>query len=553
METDRTIKRMKSAIELQEETDAELARRLQLQYDEEIHAQPHPSEHSQLQTFPPQKSMPWVQGAQAEGRKRKIDSVTTSHSASLSSVVPAWHLMRTRQLHGLPNQFSKSLTDIVTPGAEFAVICDYMYDMDWMIRAIPALLDIPSVIVIHGEKPGGRGRMTGSAASNMEMIYPTFAAGLDRFGTHHSKMMLLFYRRGVRVMIHTANMLSGDWNNKTQGMWTRDFPLKTSTQNWHAGDFENDLVDYMQHYGPRLAACVSRLRQHDFSNAGCALVASVPGYHSGGKLNKYGHLRMRELLRKEPWPSDVRMSAPLVCQYSSTGTVGQKWLDELKQSLTASEQLPQGSQAARLQLIWPTIDDVRGSLEGWAAGGSIPGDSKNIRAEHMRVLMHRWGGAVTGRERAMPHIKTFLRYDPLHPDHVVWMLLTSSNLSKAAWGAVQQPKGKPQQLCILSYELGVLFLPSLYRPDNGFCCTSATATVPLPLSQLSQQSSDKTGSTETAQRARVCFTTDREIAGTHPNLVLVPVPYALPPTPYGVGMSYPARGSVLICAVLLCA
>ena len=37
------------------------------------------------------------------------------------------------------------------------------------------------------------------------------------YGTHHTKMMLLSYDVGMRVVIHTSNLLAGDWHNKTQG------------------------------------------------------------------------------------------------------------------------------------------------------------------------------------------------------------------------------------------------------------------------------------------------------------------------------------------------
>lgn len=80
----------------------------------------------------------------------------------------------------------------------------------------------------------------------------------------------------------------------------------------------------------------------------------------------------------------------------------------------------------------------------------------------------------------MPHIKTFTRFLPIataaaaptsQPEQqqgqqppaaagyeLPWFLVTSHNLSKAAWGELQ--KGG-QQLFIRSYELGVLCLPSL--------------------------------------------------------------------------------------------
>jgi tyrosyl-DNA phosphodiesterase-1 len=43
---------------------------------------------------------------------------------------------------------------------------------------------------------------------------------------------------------------------------------------------------------------------------------------------------------------------------------------------------------------------------------------------------------------------------------IAWLLLTSSNLSKAAWGALQK---KDKQLMIRSYELGILIFPELFQ------------------------------------------------------------------------------------------
>jgi hypothetical protein len=40
------------------------------------------------------------------------------------------------------------------------------------------------------------------------------------------------------------------------------------------------------------------LAAHDFSSARAAIVASVPGWHSGTRLSAYGHMRLRALLAK---------------------------------------------------------------------------------------------------------------------------------------------------------------------------------------------------------------------------------------------------------------
>ena len=47
-----------------------------------------------------------------------------------------------------------------------------------------------------------------------------------QFGTYHSKAFMIEYERGVRVVVHTANLIYVDCNNKSQGLWYQDFPHK---------------------------------------------------------------------------------------------------------------------------------------------------------------------------------------------------------------------------------------------------------------------------------------------------------------------------------------
>ena len=57
----------------------------------------------------------------------------------------------------------------------------------------------------------------------------------------------------------------------------------------------------------------------------------------------------------------------------------------------------------------------------------------------------------------MPHVKTFCRYQGPGQPIVLWLYIGSHNLSKSAWGEVQKAG---TQLCVRSYEMGVVFLPS---------------------------------------------------------------------------------------------
>jgi len=59
--------------------------------------------------------------------------------------------------------------------------------------------------------------------------------------------MFLIYPTGVRIVVHTANLIYIDWNNKSQGLWMQDFPYKIGVaQESKPSPFENDLVEYLQ-------------------------------------------------------------------------------------------------------------------------------------------------------------------------------------------------------------------------------------------------------------------------------------------------------------------
>ena len=65
----------------------------------------------------------------------------------------------------------------------------------------------------------------------------------------------------------------------------------------------------------------------------------------------------------------------------------------------------------------------------------------------------------------MPHIKSYARFDPSEEraGELDWAIVTSCNLSKAAWGTLQKNK---TQFMIRSYELGVMFLPPILKREK---------------------------------------------------------------------------------------
>ncbi|XVE51161.1 hypothetical protein DITRI_Ditri02bG0017000 [Diplodiscus trichospermus] len=436
---------------------------------------------------------------------------------------------RLLKVQGLPawaNTNSVSIEDVIQGDVLLAVLSNYMVDTDWLMSACPRLAKIPYVLVIHGEGDSRLDHMKRNKPSNWILHKPPLPIS---FGTHHSKAMLLVYPRGIRVIVHTANLIYVDWNNKTQGLWMQDFPWKDQNNSKKGCGFENDLIDYLSTLKwPEFTANLPALgnfninpaffKKFDYCNARVRLIASVPGYHTGSNLTKWGHMKLRTVLQECVFDKEF-LRSPLVYQFSSLGSLDEKWMAELAYSMSSGyteDKTPLG--LAEPLIIWPTVEDVRCSLEGYAAGNAIPSPLKNVEKSFLKKYWAKWEASRTGRCRAMPHIKTFTRYKG---QKLAWFLLTSANLSKAAWGALQKNNS---QLMICSYELGVLFLSSHFKEeDGGFSCTGNGG---------SSMDIGKCGSVGNSEVPKTKLVTLAWQGSKTSEVIPLPVPYELPPQPY---------------------
>lgn len=238
------------------------------------------------------------------------------------------------------------------------------------------------------------------------------------------------------------------------------------------------------------------------------------------------------------------------------------------------KQVPRRS-TPHFRVVFPTPPEIRNSLDGYAAGASIhtkiASAQQAKQLEYLRPLFCRWendlplpvsqqimGSAKRatsqelevardgGRNRAAPHIKTYIRYhyeviersndasssetaDRTEQVRVSldWALLTSANISRQAWGEAASSgakKGKgsnqaslePETLRVSSWEIGVLVWPDLFAGEEGG--TRGVAMVPTFRTDLPEKDVVKDGA-ESADSVRVGLR----------------VPYSLPLQRYGPG------------------
>ncbi|CAH0478325.1 unnamed protein product [Peronospora belbahrii] len=374
------------------------------------------------------------------------------------------------------NLHTKSLQNDLLTGEFFrCLLTNYMYDLPWLFAECPRLRQVP-VLLVHGERDRKRMMKECQEYTNVTPVAPPLPIP---YGTHHTKMLVALYSSKVRVAIFTANFLSNDWNTKTQGVWYQDFGLKILgdsedeetkeekvTKSADAADFEADLVHYLSSLGEQVKLFCRELNRFDFSTAKVALVPSVPGVHRGKDMEKYGHLRVRKLLNMYKIP---RTDNPLICQFSSLGSLDEKWVfGEFAESFLPGKKNMSSTfmPIDALHIIWPSVKDVQNSLEGWNSGRSIPCPLKNMKS-FLHKYLRKWSPPpALHRQNAMPHIKSYARFDSSQEGagKLDWAIVTSSNLSKAAWGTFQKNN---TQFMIRSYELGVMFLPPIAGHKAG--------------------------------------------------------------------------------------
>ena len=171
----------------------------------------------------------------ASTRKRPSDSADESgqlqrqrRSESYEGVsrldAPPVALLKVRGLPSWANVgfLGLSFRDVVLPNVRMAIVSSYYIDVEWLLEAVPALQCAEHLTFLHGHQgTAAASLLLQLAALDLAKKSTVFSPKVPPFGTHHSKFFILQYDRGLRVVIHTANLIYIDCNNKTQGAYVQ--------------------------------------------------------------------------------------------------------------------------------------------------------------------------------------------------------------------------------------------------------------------------------------------------------------------------------------------
>eukprot|EP00977_Amphora_coffeiformis_P026032 scaffold23831_cov180-Amphora_coffeaeformis.AAC.2 len=402
---------------------------------------------------------------------------------------------------------------------EWLVISNYLIDPQYLLEEVPELLSIGRVVVFYGYEDHPLTGWKQAAGDSIDFCClrpsdppgPTNPTGYQTpYGVHHTKMFLIgFSNKNVRVVVHTANLRYSDIHLKSQGLYLQDFPLKSDEVKKETCVFENTLLDYLDTYryteprvwgkGEELDFLRGVIRRYDYSSANVVLLPCTPGLHHLDAKELRGHLKVRQAIAQytEPYPA-TDPGRPVVCQFSSMGSVSEKYLRELQSSMdTRRARQPLSTtkdlSPIQIKLVYPTVNEIRTSIEGYRGGGTVPGRLKNVNKPFLQPLFRKWSPNPGTAQNALwsgnhvPHIKSYFQLSK-DEDFMEYFILGSQNLSMAAWGNLQNhARFGTRRLFIRHWELGVFLSPQTlgceklapWYPDV-VDLVHDTVTVPLP-------------------------------------------------------------------------
>lgn len=346
---------------------------------------------------------------------------------------------------------------------------------------------------------------------------------LNPYTSHHTKMMILGFVNeskpisdtrnhreidSIQIVIQTANMIEMDWEHMTQMVWISPrlprISLKPETYmnsdsngmdtySEIGNNFKNELLEYIHAYKLKVTdRLYSEVLAHfDFSSIRAKLIKSIPEY-----TPVYGNTLSREQPEqhkrvglddlqgkvasvpqdKEDWSKDK-----IILQCSSIGVMDETQgyfrgtisraclgLDLLSSNRAESVS---DKDMDKIEVIWPTVNDVRNSTVGYLSGTSIfmqtTGSAKQIaQQEYMKKYFRKWEAFKAGRMRSMPHLKTYIRTNE-ERDRIRWALTASHNMSRQAWGVITRRNHQQVKVQIRpqNWELGVFIYPDLFLAD----------------------------------------------------------------------------------------
>lgn len=330
---------------------------------------------------------------------------------------------------------------------------------------------------------------------------------LPKYGTHHTKMMVNFYRDNTcQIVLHTMNLTEADHKIQTQMCWVSpQLEMHKDVNDWFDFNqpdlslidetglvFKRDFIAYLLSYENNdINKLIDQVAKYDFNPIDVVFVASTPGHYQFTDWNTltkpsskpmFGYGRLWQVIHILKLQS---LMGKLVGQVSTIAGPCDNWKRNVFVHVLTScveKGYPISKKAdykyvvnknkVEPVIVWPTVTEILKSCAAPLSGIALHLTSRGKWAAYERQFLeiknyfHKWSCADdpklsrAGRSNLAPHVKTYTVTEDNFKT-LKWFLMTSANISHQAWG---KPKGyNTIEYDICSFEAGIFIAPQLLK------------------------------------------------------------------------------------------
>lgn len=335
------------------------------------------------------------------------------------------------------------------------------------------------------------------------------------FTSHHPKLIINFYNDDTcKIYLVSCNMTQLEFETNNQMVWQS--PFLKQVPNSQNTPFKQHLFNYLKNYqkSPLNTLCL-KLKAYDFEPIKSDFVSSATS-----KSDKFGFLGLyNSLLLKGLIPRKFEKNRQVLYQTSSISSsirwskahnesanlfthliaplISGKYNMQGNLNLVQNFPLRNGYEAVELfsqdykvkpYIIFPSLSDIRNSLFGYRSGGWShynPFSKCNIPMNDylQKYFFHH---SYSNQRRTNSSHTKFILMSSDNFQTLDWVLFTSANMSKQAWGTTPTKdtiKSHRPISAVSNYETGVLISPT----DYG----SGKKLVPLEIGEERKLSDDE--------------------------------------------------------------
>lgn len=409
--------------------------------------------------------------------KKKQRNPQTPHN---DSIVPPFNPIHnpTYDRHILTR--SQTLSTILgSPDITHSYLFSFQYDMDFILRQYNAH---PKIMAVFQ-----RGTLVPSDLINEHNI-SLVEITMEQYSSHHPKFIINIHNNSeMRIWLLSCNLTNAEFNYNNQMYWVS--PPLFKKQNITQNKFQNNLIRYIDgytqnHARAKLSHLKTSIMEFDFSLVKGDFISSVPG-----PTSSYGYLGLFKSLESQGLiPNTWNHRRKLLYQSSSiagpvrwkneqasnifTHAIAPLLLGQFGQDLskskigllpgTASVDTFERETNSEILIIFPTEKGVASSLFGYDSGGwSHYNPESKIGQFQQSLLNPRFHKSYTQQRKTNPSHTKFLMMSSDNFKTLDWVLFTSHNISKQAWGDLPK-RGNSLECVIKNFETGVLITKNDY-------------------------------------------------------------------------------------------